>query len=331
MLEQNSMAGVKVMVLGGAGFIGSATTRSLIQHGAKVGVIDNLLHGVRSYVPAEADFIPGDILDAMSLHEAMARWRPSYVINLVGDTFIPTSYRLPQRFIDINVTGVCNVLCCCASLGVTRLVHVSTAEVYGSRTDPLTEHTELSFINTYAVTKMAGDGLCQTMAVEKNIPVVIARMFNCYGPRPTEPYVIPEIIKQLCASTNLSLGNIEAIRDFTYVDDAASALISLLYVELKPGEVVNVGSGRCYSVLDLLEEIASQLGICNYKLTIDASRLRHKDIDVIKCDNSKLIRITNWKANINLTDGLKRTIEWYRENGCRWAWEDYTSEGIAFK
>jgi nucleoside-diphosphate-sugar epimerase len=156
--------------------------------------------------------------------------------------------------------------------------------------------------------------------------VVTARIFNCYGPRETHPYIIPEIIAQLDRGFVVSLGNIKAERDLTYVHDTALALIAVMESDLPNGDVVNVGSDTTYRVEWLAYKIAELMGVPNMEIRHNPRRLRRLDLNHLQCDNAKLRRYTDWSPKVGIDEGLRRTIEWYRDNGRRWCWEDSMSD-----
>jgi nucleoside-diphosphate-sugar epimerase len=308
----------KVLICGGAGFIGSATAIELLREGHAVYVYDNLSNGRRSNLPGEVTVYPFDVLDEWNLLKCVDEVNPDSVINFTGDTFIPNSYVVPKRFINNNVVGAYNVLKACRN--VKRIVHISTAEVYGNNPNvSLSETSPLSFCNTYATTKIAGDGLCISAYREHGTPVVVARLFNAYGPRESAPYVIAEIIKQLRDGPILKLGNIHAERDFTFVHDTARAIIALME-HGKPGEAYNIGSGVSYSIEYLYKTIAEIMDVEPF-LQIDPARFRRSEIDRLVCDNAKLKQCTGWQPTVDIHDGLMRTVGWFRTNGSRWSWE----------
>jgi nucleoside-diphosphate-sugar epimerase len=324
-----------VMVAGGAGFVGSALVRELFLYKARVVVYDNFLHGARenlSFEAAGADsltVVSGDVLDVSKLEETIKTHDVRYIINCAGDTFVPTAYEIPQRFFDINLQGAFNILTVARTCSVERVLHVSSTEVYGEQNgEPISEDFPLAPLNTYAVSKLAADRLCFTFFAEHRIPVVIARIFNCFGPRETHPYIIPEIISQLNRSASVSLGNVEAERDFTYVHDTARALIALLASDVPNGEAVNVGTGKVWKVSELVRIIAEIMNIDSVELKLDERRLRRLDIDRFECDNSKLRRYTGWSPQVDLHEGLRRTIEWFKENNRQWSWEKSSNDVV---
>ena len=206
-------------------------------------------------------------LDCWRISDTFKKFKVEYVFNCVGDTYVPAAYDVPRRFFSINVEGNLNLLTATKQFGVKRMLYVSSTEVYGeSDTDQVSEDSALAPLNTYAVSKTASDRLCFTFHQEHGTPVVIARIFNTYGPRETEPYVIPEIITQLDKSNVLELGNYKAERDFNYVHDTARWLIDLLRSDVPDGEAVNVGSGRVYSVEWLAKAIARIMDVDDLKI-----------------------------------------------------------------
>lgn len=314
-----------IMVAGAAGFVGSAITRELVDLGANVLCFDNFFHGTRENIHDLADSVTvvnGDALDESVLINTIRKYSIEYIINCIGDTFVLSAYQMPRRFFDINLMAALNVLKAAKSCGVKRTLYVSSTEVYGIATcERIDENSPLAPVNTYAVSKLAADRLCYTFAVEHRLPVVIARIFNCYGPRETHPYIVPEIIAQLNRGNELQLGNTKAERDFTYVHDTARALIDVLRSSLPSGDVVNVGSDCSYSVEWLVYTIARIMQIGEPRILKDPGRFRHLDIDKFRCNNEKLKRYTNWTPRTGMIEGLSATIQWFRDNGCRWSWE----------
>jgi len=328
------LADQRVLVAGGAGFVGSQLVRELVALGARVVVYDNFLHGTRqnlSELDGRVEVVIGDVLDEYKLFETFRRCSPRFAFNLVGDTYVPSAYDVPKRFLRVNVEGTMNVLLAAKSSGVERSVYVSSTEVYGeARTVPMTEDHALAPANTYAVTKLAADRICFTFHHEHRIPVRIARIYNSYGPRETQPYVIPEIITQLAKGPVVELGNLDARRDFTFVSDTAKGLIAALLCDLPDGEVVNIGSNQTHSVRELVEKIAPLLGHEKYDIKTDPRRLRRFDIECFQCDSSKLRALSGWKPEVGIDEGLKRTVTWFLENGREWSWERWVDGTIVY-
>ena len=295
----------EVVVTGSAGFIGSHVCDELRRRGYVVRDFDiwtNPQQDVRD---------PWAVMDALNGADA--------VLHLAAEPYIPYCYQNPKLFFETNANGTLNVLMAAKRFGIGRVIYWSTSEVYGTaQRNPMDESHPLNPHSTYAVSKLAADRLCLTFYKEHSVPVVILRQFNCYGPRETQPYVIPEIIKQLAIGPNLTLGNVDAERDFTYVEDAARAAVDLMECEEAIGEVVNIGTGVCWRIEDIATQLGKTMGYDEVSIRTDVARLRPFDVDRLVCDSAKLRRLIGWKPSIGLEAGLQKTADWFRGNGGKW-------------
>ena len=323
----NSLKNCNVLVTGGAGFIGSTLVRELIKAGANVIVYDNLLYGDKynlSEIEKDMTLVIGDVISG-KIFDTLKKYNIDYVFNLAAEPYIPHSYDNPEKFFQVNVNGTINLLSACRTFNVKRIIHVSTSEVYGTgQIIPMNEKHPLNPLSTYAVSKLAGDRAAFVFSYERNIPVVIVRPFNSYGPRETQPYIIPEIIRQLFNAKTLHLGNIDAKRDFTYVEDTALGMISAMTSNLTKGEVVNIGSNKSYSIKDIAILIGKEFGYDNIDIQIDKTRLRPLDVELLESDYSKINKLTGWKPTVDIKEGLKRTVQWYLNHGKEWSWERFS-------
>jgi dTDP-glucose 4,6-dehydratase len=168
--------------------------------------------------------------------------------------------------------------------------------------------------STYASSKLAGDRAIATMQKENDLPAVVIRPFNCYGPRFTQPYIIPEIMTSLLASDSVTLGNVEASRDFTFVSDTANGIILAGASESAIGETINLGSNMSITIRELVDKIAEVMGRSSVRITLDSTRVRPWDVDKLICDYSKAEEKLGWKPRTSLKDGLARTVEWLKRN-----------------
>jgi nucleoside-diphosphate-sugar epimerase len=318
------LKGRNVLVTGGAGFIGSELSRQLVRKGANVVIYDNFLYGngtnIKELIP-RANIVKGDVL-SWKVYGVIKDYKIDYVFHLAAEPYIPHSYDNPEKFFDVNTKGTINLLMACKTLGVSRIVCFSTSEVYGTaQYVPMDESHPTLPRSTYAVSKLAADRICYVFHHEHNLPVLIVRPFNCYGPRETQPYIVPEIITQLSKGNTVKLGNIKAKRDLTYVEDTVDAVIRVMESDIPYGEVVNIGSGLTYSVEELARMIGSLMGHDSINIVVEKSRLRPLDVNVLQCDFSKLKKWTGWRPKTKLETGLAKTIDWFEKNGKSWSWE----------
>ena len=301
----------EVLITGGCGFIGSEIVKQLSKIGANVTIIDNLSSGKKKYIEGfpNVNLITADVLDDDAIKKVVKD--KEYIINNVAMPFIPDSYYVPKKFFDINVNATISLaLEAIKGKKVKRFTHISSSEIYGSaRTVPMDENHITSPQSTYAVSKLAGERVVFTMHKEHNLPAVIIRPFNSFGPNITQPYIIPEIITQIMNGDVVKLGNINAKRDLTYVSDTARGIILSLVKEGIVGEVINVGSQKAYSIRELVELISEIMGK-KVSIEIDQTRFRPFDVETLICNFDRAQKLLNWKPEISIKEGLKRTIEW---------------------
>jgi len=308
-------------VTGGAGFIGSEVVKQLVEKKACVTVLDNFSSGKWEYLKPfqNLNVLDGDIRDLDMVSEALRD--QEYVVNIAALPFIPDSYNFPQDFFLINTVGSVNILWrSIEAESIEQFVHISTSEVYGTaKYVPMDEEHPLNPHSTYAVSKLAADRAVFTMHKEHSFPAVIVRPFNSFGPNITQPYIIPEIILQLRnGSRVLHLGNIESSRDFTYVSDTARGIIMTLGEKQAVGHTINIGSGVDIKIKDLAFLIAK---LMEKEITVSTDAERHRPYDVQRlcCSNQKAEELLGWKPRVSIEDGLKRTIDWVKENGIRFS------------
>ena len=315
----NSLAelnGKHVLVTGGCGFIGSEVTKQLSHEGAKITILDNLSSGKNEYVEniPNVTIQKGELGDSSLIRSLIPEI--DYVINLAALPFIPDSYHYPKEFFEVNVNSTINLaLEVSKQKKIKRFIHISSSEIYGSaRYAPMDENHPTIPQSTYAVSKLAGERVIFTLYKEHNLPAVIIRPFNSFGPNVTQPYIIPEIINQMLKGNKIKLGNINSKRDLTFVSDTARGIILSLIKEGNVGEVLNLGSQRSYSIkelVDLISEIMSK----EVEIEIDSSRFRPFDVDNLVCNYDRANRLLGWKPEVSIKSGLESTINWIKENG----------------
>jgi nucleoside-diphosphate-sugar epimerase len=313
----NVLKGKEVLVTGGCGFIGSEITKQLSSIGALVTVFDNLSSGREEYIEGlqNVKLIRGNLTDEALVKSILEN--KEYVIHLAALPFIPDSYYYPKDFFDVNVNGTIN-LASASGKKIRRFVYVSSSEVYGSaRYTPMDENHPLIPQSTYSVSKLAAERVVYTIHKEHDLPAVIIRPFNSFGPNITQPYIIPEIASQLLkGNKEVKLGNINSKRDFTFVSDTARAIILSLVEEGIIGETINVGSERAVTIKGLVRLIAEILSK-EVTIAIDPSRMRPSDVETLVCDYSKASRLLGWHPRVNIREGLELTLGWAMKNGVR--------------
>ena len=314
----------RVFVTGGAGFIGSTLVRELLKEKADVIVYDNFISGdVRNLkeVANDIEIIQGDIRDP-NLSKLLEKKEIDFLFNLAALPYIQDCYNKPLEFFDVDAKGAMNVILAAKKADVKKIIQYSTSEVYGTaKYVPIDENHPTLPLSTYAVSKLAADRICYTLSFEQEIPVVILRQFNTYGPRETQPYVIPEIMTQLSTSHKIKLGNIKARRDFVHVSDAARAAIMLMKAKQGIGDVFNCGSGNDYSI-ELLAKTIGDIFDKKIEIVIDENRLRPLDVELLRANYFKLYKLTEWTPKINLEEGLNDLVEWFHDNNKKWLWEE---------
>jgi dTDP-glucose 4,6-dehydratase len=317
---------MKILITGADGFIGSHLTEALVRQGHKVRafVMYNSFNSWGWLDTFEADIkgqfevFLGDIRDPHGVKEAMKGC--DVVLHLAALIAIPYSYHSPDTYVDTNIKGTLNVLQAARELGIKRVIHTSTSEVYGSaKFVPITEEHPLQGQSPYSATKIAADQLAYSFYVSFGLPVVIARPFNTYGPRQSARAVIPTIIAQIASGVRqIKLGAISPTRDFNFVHDIVAAFIAALNSEKGLGEVINFGSNFEISIGDTAELIAEAMN-AEIEIITDEARLRpeNSEVERLWADNAKAMHLFGWQPIYVGRDGFKRgltkTAEWFMQ------------------
>lgn len=312
---------MRVLVTGAGGFIGSHLTERLVQRGYSVKVFvhynsqGNLGWLETSSVGNYVEVVNGDIRDYDVVRRAVEG--TEVVFHLAALISIPYSYVSPVAYIRTNVEGTYNVLQAAREVGIRRVIHTSTSEVYGSaRYVPIDEDHPLQAQSPYAASKIAADQLALSYYRSYGLPVTIVRPFNTFGPRQSTRAVIPTIIAQvLSGAETIKLGNLYPTRDFNYVLDTVEGFLAAVSVEQTVGEVVNIGSGRETSIGDVVHVLETIMGR-RIRVIVDESRVRPNESEVARlvCDSTKIRQLTGWKPRYTLEEGLAQTVEWFSKN-----------------
>jgi UDP-glucose 4-epimerase len=302
---------MKLLITGGAGFIGSRVAHYMLKAGHTVTVFDDLSVGRRESVPEGAELIEGDMRDAAAVRAAV-KGRDA-VVNLAAQAVVPESVANPQKTFEINLLGGHNLLEAMRQEGVKRLVHSSTAAVYGTPTRVPVQEDDLKLpINPYGATKLAFESLAHAYHSAYGIHVTMFRYFNPYGPTEAhdpETHAVPNFIKAVLAGTEIPLyWNGEQERDFFFVDDIARAHV--MGLDHDGFHYYNLGSGSSVAVKDILELIFKITGT---RVSIKDLGERAGDPPQLMADTTKVQRELGWKPEVSLEDGLKQTIEAFRQ------------------
>jgi len=311
------MKNKNVVVIGGAGFLGSHMVDYLAEDN-NVLVLDNLICGRRDFVNPKAKFIWCDITHSeTSLVKIFKNHKTDYVFNYAAEPYVPSSYDRPLHTLDINTRGALMVINAAKDALVAGVLQVSSAEIYGDAQGMIDEEYPARPHSTYGATKLAIDTLVQTRWRESTCPVISLRQFNCLGERDVlHPYVVPEIYRQLREGDTVCLGN-NSYRDFIYAGDAVRIAVELLE-KGRYGEVYNLGSETGIKIYDLARAIGVFMGK-DVIVEEDESRKRKWEIWHLQSDNSKIYGVVKARPQVSLSEALKRTIEYYMQNEDKWA------------
>lgn len=295
----------RVVVTGGAGFIGSHLVERLVSAGDQVIVIDDLSRGRRAWLPAEAELIELDIRDGEGLTGAFEDAAAEAVVHLAAMHFIPAVDGAPELAWEVNVEGTANVLAALERRPPQLLLFASTAAVYPDRSGPIAESCPTDPLDLYGRTKLEGERRVARFSEQTGSRSVVARIFNVVGRRETNAHVVPELIGQLRRGESpVRLGNLDARRDYTDAVDVAAALQLLLSV---PSGTFNLGSGLAISVSDLVRACEESLGH-PVEVDVERTRLRPRDRAELVADATLLRETTGWEPTLTIRDTLTRLL-----------------------
>jgi NAD dependent epimerase/dehydratase len=314
--------GRKVLVTGAGGFIGSHLVEALVQAGAAVSAFVRYTSrgdfGLLRLLPADVhdaiEVVAGDLRDPEAVREAVRG--NDVVFHLAALIAIPYSYVHPTEVSDVNVQGTINVLNAARDMDVSRIVHTSTSEVYGTaRTAPIREDHPLQPQSPYSATKIGADAIARSYHLAFGLPVTTLRPFNTYGPRQSGRAVIPTIIGQALRSDEVRLGSLTPTRDFNFATDTAAAFMAIAQCDEALGEALNAGTGKEISIGELAERIVSRVGR-DVRIASTDERVRPEKSEVHRliCDSTRLHDLTGWSPGVSLDEGLDRVIEFIREH-----------------
>jgi len=314
------MSKVRALVTGADGFIGSHLTELLVLSGYKVKALSQYnsfnnwgwLDDVNC--KDQIEILAGDIRD--SHYCKYISKDVDIIFHLAALIAIPYSYVAPNSYLDTNIKGTLNICQAARENGNIRIIHTSTSEVYGTaQYVPIDEKHPMQPQSPYSASKIAADAMAMSFHNAFDLPVTIARPFNTYGPRQSARAVIPTIITQIATGVKeIRLGDTTPTRNFNYVEDICRGFLAIAENDQTIGETINIGSNSEISIgstFDLIKELMKS----DVKLVTDKERIRPEKSEVFRlcCDNSKIQNLTGFKPQVDIREGLQRTIDWFTQ------------------
>ena len=319
-IGSDTMNKKRVLVTGADGFIGSHLVEILHAEGFQVRALTQYnsfnswgwLEKLRCINDIEV--VSGDIRDS---HFCLTLCQNiDIVFHLAALIAIPYSYNAPQSYVDVNVNGTLNLCQAAIKNKVSRFMHTSTSEVYGTaQYVPIDESHPLQPQSPYSASKISADAMAMSYYYSFDLPVTVMRPFNTYGPRQSARAVIPTIISQIAANNSeLKLGDTATTRDFNYVTDTCTGMLMLANCQKAIGKSVNIGSNNEISILDTALTIKSLMN-SEIKIVTDPQRLRpiNSEVQRLVCDNRLFTELTGGMNTVTIQEGLQRTIDWITE------------------
>jgi dTDP-glucose 4,6-dehydratase len=316
------LKGKQVLVTGAGGFIASHLVERLVAEGATVRAFvrynsrgdAGLLRMLPLEVFSQVNVIAGDLRDGEAVRAAMTD--VDTVFHLGALIAIPYSYLHPREVVDTNIMGTLNVLMAARDLGIQRVVHTSTSEVFGTaQYVPIDEDHPLQGQSPYSASKIGADKIAESFYCSYDLPVVTVRPFNTYGPRQSARAVIPTIITQALTRDEVHLGSLAPSRDFTFVLDTVDGFIRAAETENVLGEEFNLGNNATITIADLCAKIFEMLDK-SPRIVIKSQRKRPEKSEVLRlhASNKKAKERLGWEPLVSLDEGLRITIKWISEH-----------------
>lgn len=310
------------LVTGADGFIGSHLTEALLARGYRVRALSqynsfNNWGWLEDVAPSDRlEIVCGDVRDPDFCRHICRG--ADVVFHLAALIAIPYSYVAPDSYVDTNIKGTLNMCQAARDCGVERIVVTSTSEVYGTaQYVPIDEKHPRQPQSPYSATKIGADAIAESFYRAFDLPVVIARPFNAYGPRQSARAIIPTIISQIATGKGrLKLGDLSPTRDFNYVTDTAAGFIALAEAPGIEGRSINIATGTEVTMADTLAAIADIMG-ADVETVVDPERLRPAKSEVNRLcgDNTLITTLTDWRPAHTLEQGLRKTVDWFLQPG----------------
>lgn len=319
---KNKLKKRRVLITGAGGFIGSHLTEELVKIGAEVTALTRYTsdnnNGWIDTLPTKTQekitITKGDIQEPTTIHEITKN--QEYIFHLAAIISIPYSYQRPEETFRTNTIGTLNILNAAKQHNIHRTIITSTSEVYGTaQTKKISEKHKLQAQSPYAASKIASDKITESYYNTYETPVTTIRPFNTYGERQSTRAIIPTIITQALTQKIIKLGNLQTIRDLTYVKDTVQGFIKIAQTNKAIGKTINLGTGKEITIKELTEKIIQKTN-SKAKIKTEKKRYRPKKSEVQRLcsNNTQAKELLKWKPTTTINEGLNKTIEWYKKN-----------------
>jgi len=303
---------IKILVTGGAGFIGSAIINALQHFQYEIFVIDDLSFGQRNFISIPDDhFFEVDILNYLEIHRLIREINPDWVIHLAAIHFIPYCNQYPFEASGINIQGAFNLLEALKNTSVKKILFASSAAVYPVSDEPMQENLFIKPIDIYGLSKLAGEQLMHKFHLETSVPVIVCRFFNAIGPNETNLHLFPTILSQIkSGQRTIKLGNLLPKRDYIHVQDITQAIHQLMLQCNEGYDIFNVGSGTEHTVVEIVEAFEQVIGE-KIVIEIDETKVRKTERMHLSADISKIKSFINWTPTFSIQEAIKDLLDQY--------------------
>lgn len=317
-MVREELKGKRILVTGAFGFVGLNLLSSL--QGENVVSTDILpKEAIKSYLPIDPDtYHRADLTDRPATLELVRQVNPDYIVHLAASTDLSRTFDAVYRTLEINTRGTLHLFEAALQSDVKHLIFLSTSDVYGEVSPPFHEEMPVHPASPYSVTKASVEMYARMLHRTNNLPVTILRSFNLYGPMQKPIRLIPFLIRNLLLGNEVPLTKGEQKREYNHVNDLIDVILKLLPREDTFGEVFNVGCGRSYPIREVAERIGDMLG-GRHLLKFGELPYRANEIWDMYSSSKKLKDILGWESNVSFEDGLRLTVDWYRQNLATWS------------
>lgn len=309
------LEGVRTLVTGASGFIGSHLVRRLISEKADVYAAERYVSTLKTPrladIWGELTILEANLRDFKTLQAQVKRADPDVVFHLGAYTHVGRSFEHADEAVQTNIQGTVNMLHALEGLDFDRFIHTGTSEIYGNCPVPFTEDMQVTPVSPYSISKYAGENFARLYHSAYGYPVVLLRPFNAYGPRQSPNRIIPEAIVSALKGEDFAMTEGKQTREFNYVDDLVDGFIAAAQSKKAEGEIINLGCGEEYSMRDIVEKVLHHMGD-PVKAQPGAIPYRPAEVWRMYCDNTKAKKLLDWEPKTTIDDGLAKTINWFK-------------------